>query len=79
MSRERLRHTSLQDWDHAGSGRRYMAYKNKKLLEQFQETSAKERAGYMPPSAQDATLFRGVSIFVNGLTSPSQLVSGTAD
>ncbi len=51
-----------------------MAYKNKKLQEQFQEVTAKERAGYAPLSAQDATLFRSISIFVNGLTTPSHLV-----
>lgn len=66
---------AVQDWDHAGSGGRYMAYKNKKLHEQFAETAARERAGWVPPTAEDATLFRGISIFVNGLTDPSHLVS----
>ena len=45
-----------------------MAYKNKKLLEQFRETSGKAAA-----PQEDANLFRGVSIFVNGLTTPSHL------
>lgn len=65
----------MQDWDHAGSGGRYMAYKNKKLHEQFAETAARQRASWVPPAAEDATLFRGVSVFVNGLTDPSQLAS----
>lgn len=63
----------LEDWDHAGSGGRYMAYKNKKLHEQFAENAARERASWEPQAAQDATLFRGVSIFVNGLTDPPHL------
>lgn len=51
-----------------------MAYKNKKLHEQFAENAARERASWEPQASQDATLFSGVSIFVNGLTDPPHLV-----
>jgi hypothetical protein len=66
---------AAQDWDHAGSGGRYMAHKNRKLHEQFAEVAARERAGWVPQKEEDAALFQGVSIFVNGLTDPSHLVS----
>lgn len=66
---------TAQDWDHAGSGARYMAHKNRKLHEQFAEVAARERAGWVPQTEEDATLFQGISIFVNGLTDPSHLVS----
>ena len=69
----------LQNWDHAGSGRRYMAHKNRKLQEQFQEVSARERASWAPLTAEDADLFRGISIFVNGLTNPSHLVGWSGE
>ena len=52
-----------------------MAHKNRKLHEQFAEVAARERAGWVPQTEEDATLFQGISIFVNGLTDPSHLVS----
>jgi hypothetical protein len=52
---------TAQDWDHAGSGGRYMAHKNRKLHEQFAEVAARKRAGWVPQKEEDATLFQGVS------------------
>lgn len=60
-----------QDWDHAGSGGRYMAHKVAKLQQQYRETASNSEAR----TGIDGELFKGVSIFVNGLTNPSQAVS----
>lgn len=57
----------LEDWDHAGSGGRYMAHKVAKLQQQFRDTTSNSAR----IATADGDLFRGVSIFVNGLTRPS--------
>lgn len=49
---------------HGGSFRSYMAHKNRKLAEQFEERAGGQRR---------STLFQGVSIMVDGFTSPSHL------
>lgn len=59
---------------HGGSFRKYMDNKNRKLQEQFDQQSA-VAAAYGDASGQiTSTLFSGVSITVNGFTTPSQQV-----
>ena len=59
---------------HGGSFRKYMDNKNKKLQEQFDQQSA-VAAAYGDASGHAVSdLFRGVSIMVNGFTTPSQQV-----
>eukprot|EP00891_Asterochloris_glomerata_P002603 jgi/Astpho2/2603/e_gw1.00048.8.1_t len=53
---------------HGGSFKKYMVNKNQKLQEQFEEQSAAVQA---TAGQQTSDLFRGISIHVNGLTTPS--------
>ncbi len=60
---------------HGGSFRKYMDNKNKKLQEQFDQQSA-VAAAYGDASGHAVSdLFNGVSIMVNGFTTPSQQVN----
>ena len=56
---------------HGGSFKKYMVNKNQKLQEQFEEQSAAVQA---TAGQQTSDLFRGISIHVNGLTTPSLAV-----
>jgi hypothetical protein len=47
-----------------------MAYKVAKLQQQFRETASRPDSN----PGIDSELFKGISIFVNGLTNPSHLV-----
>ena len=59
---------------HGGSFRKYMDNKNKKLQEQFDQQSAVAAAYGDASGHAVSTLFEGVSIMVNGFTTPSQQV-----
>ena len=54
---------------HGGSFRRYMESKIQKLQEQYREDKSALQA-----AEGSNTLFRGICIFVNGYTQPTQLV-----
>ena len=60
---------------HGGSFRKYMDNKNKKLQEQFDQQSAVAAAYGDASGLAVSNLFHGVSIMVNGFTTPSQQVS----
>jgi len=60
--------------DSAGSGKRYMAHKNDKLGEQFQQLAAGLASGLSGPLTASPHLFRNIGIHVNGFTRPSNLV-----
>ena len=60
---------------HGGSFRKYMENKNKKLQEQFDQQSAVAAAYGTASGHAVSTLFTGVSITVNGFTTPSQQAS----
>lgn len=60
---------------HGGSFRKYMDNKNKKLQEQFDQQSAVAAAYGAASGHAISDLFKGVSIMVNGFTTPSQAVS----
>lgn len=60
---------------HGGSFRKYMDNKNKKLQEQFDQQSAVAAAYGAASGHAISDLFRGVSIMVNGFTTPSQAVN----
>ena len=59
---------------HGGSFRKYMENKNRKLQEQFDQQSAVASAYGDASGHAVSTLFSGVSIVVNGFTTPSQQV-----
>ena len=59
---------------HGGSFAKYMANKNKKLQEQFDQQSAVAMAYGDASGLAVSNLFSGVSIMVNGFTTPSQSV-----
>lgn len=59
---------------HGGSFRKYMDNKNKKLQEQFDQQSAVAMAYGYASGLAVSNLFSGVSIMVNGFTTPSQSV-----
>ncbi len=60
---------------HGGSFSKYMDNKNKKLQEQFDQQSAVAAAYGAASGHATSELFKGVSIMVNGFTTPSQAVS----
>lgn len=60
---------------HGGSFRKYMDNKNQKLQEQFDQQSAVAAAYGAASGHAVSELFKGVSIMVNGFTTPSQQVS----
>lgn len=60
---------------HGGSFRKYMDNKNKKLQEQFDQQSAVAMAYGDASGLAVSNLFDGVSVMVNGFTTPSQSVS----
>ena len=60
---------------HGGSFRKYMENKNKKLQEQFDQQSAVAAAYGDASGHAVSNLFQGVSIMVNGFTTPSQQVN----
>ena len=60
---------------HGGSFRKYMDNKNQKLQEQFDQQSAVAAAYGAASGHAVSDLFKGVSIMVNGFTTPSQQVS----
>ena len=59
---------------HGGRFRKYMDNKNKKLQEQFDQQSAVAAAYGAASGHAVSSLFNGVSIMVNGFTTPSQQV-----
>lgn len=59
---------------HGGSFRKYMENKNKKLQEQFDQQSAVAMAYGDASGLAVSNLFGGVSVMVNGFTTPSQSV-----
>ena len=61
--------------NHGGSFRKYMDNKNRKLQEQFDQQSAVAAAYGDASGHAVSNLFEGVSIMVNGFTTPSQQVS----
>ena len=57
---------------HGGSFKKYMEGKNRKLREQFAAEASAGQAGTAEDSSK--TLFKGISIHVNGFTKPSHQV-----